>query len=116
MDYCILILLWFHCISLPECHEIKERDGKILESYLEKIAVEPEILCYRLELSNCNKLKYSDELKPFYMARSYLSHRSKACWESLVNIFCEIKECRLANEIARNHNMHDKQHCNCKTS
>ncbi len=82
---------------------ITERDENVFRGYLRQVDVDLEILCNHLKLINCNELKYSNKLNPYYMAKSYLSQRAQACWEDIVSVFRDISNNRLANEVANKH-------------
>ncbi len=82
---------------------ITKGEEKIFEGYLRQVDLDPEILCFHLELVNCNELKHHDKLSTFYMAKSYLSQRAPACWKDIVSVFRDIGDNRLANEVANKH-------------
>ena len=86
-------------------------DEKILERYLKRIDLEPNILCNRLDLKNCIELKNNKQQDAFYLARNYLSQRAVACWEDIVRIFCEMNERKLAKEVANKQDINYQKYC-----
>lgn len=95
----------------PECHRVRKQHSKDLVKYLNEADVAPDKLCHYLELENCIVLKHEDKLKPFNLAKSYLEQKPGACWEEIVNLFCEDFKLRLLGlKIADDYKV-DTRHC-----
>jgi hypothetical protein len=101
-------------LSSSGCHTFKEGDRKDLTRYFNEAAeslTELEILCTNyFRLNHCTALKRDGELDPFHLATNYLQQRPKACWEDIVEVFCEQSKHALALMVAEQHDV-NKKHC-----
>ena len=85
-----------------------------MTSYFDEAAesdTEMEMLCNDyLKLDHCTTLVRERKLNPYHLADIYLKQKPMACWEDIIEVFCELSKRALALKVAEQHGV-DKKHC-----